>query len=275
MAEDEWRGVWRQAAAGLHAQLKLLPGSTPAAPGQHGASVRRGTHSERTALGKVVETQRAAGGGGRIEAARAARHLPEPAEGAGGEMTRRGELRVLSIAPMMGRTDRHWRYYARQLTKKTLLYTEMVTAKALLHGNQAQLLDFDPSERPLSLQLGGSDRDELARCAAMAEQWGYDEVNLNCGCPSQRVAGAGRFGAALMAEPERVGGLVKSMRSATGLPVTVKHRIGIDELDSFDHLLRFVDVVAEAGADRFTVHARKAWLSGLSPKQNRCVCPRQ
>lgn len=186
-------------------------------------------------------------------------------------MGRRGVLRPLSIAPMMGRTDRHWRYYARQLTCHTLLYTEMVTAKALVHGDRARLLGFHPAEKPLSLQLGGSDPAELATAAALAEEWGYDEVNLNCGCPSSRVAQAGRFGAALMQQPELVATLVKTMRSATSLPVTVKHRIGVDDLDSYDYLRRFVDTVANHGcADRFTIHARKAWLTGLSPRQNRC-----
>lgn len=179
---------------------------------------------------------------------------------------------MLSVAPMMGWTDRAFRRMMRRITRRTLLYTEMVTTGALLHGDAERLLARGPETSPLALQLGGDDPGALARCAAMAEAAGYDEVNLNVGCPSERVQ-RGRFGACLMAEPMVVAGAVRAMRDATGLPVTVKHRIGIDDLDGYEHLRRFVDVVAAAGADRLTVHARKAWLQGLSPKQNREVPP--
>lgn len=177
----------------------------------------------------------------------------------------------LSVAPMMERTDRHFRRILRLLTRHTLLYTEMVTAKAILHGDRGRHLDFDPVERPLVLQLGGDDPEELRVCAHLAKAWGYDEVNLNVGCPSDRVQ-RGRFGACLMAEPERVRDCVLALADG-GLPASVKHRIGIDEQDRYEDMLRFVDVVAEAQPVRFTVHARKAWLQGLSPKQNRTVPP--
>ena len=160
----------------------------------------------------------------------------------------------------------------RQVTRCTLLYTEMITTKAILHGDQERLLGFDPIEHPLSLQLGGDDPAELAECARIAEDRGYDEVNINVGCPSSRVQ-SGCFGAALMARPERVASCVEEMRAAVSIPVTVKHRIGIDEIDRYEDMARFVSIVSEASADRFTVHARKAWLSGLSPKQNRNVPP--
>jgi tRNA-dihydrouridine synthase A len=173
---------------------------------------------------------------------------------------------------MMDRTDRHYRWFARGITRRTLLYTEMVTTGAVLHGCRDTLLGFAPEERPLALQLGGDDPADLARCARIAEEWGYDEIDLNVGCPSDRVQ-RGRFGACLMLEPDRVAACVAAMREATGLPVTVKHRTGVDERDGFADLLRFVDTVASAGADRFVVHARKAWLSGLSPKENRTVPP--
>ncbi|GMV40589.1 MAG: tRNA-dihydrouridine synthase [Myxococcales bacterium] len=187
-------------------------------------------------------------------------------------MTRRGTLRPLSVAPMMDRTDRHFRTLVRLITRHTLLYTEMVTTGAILHGDRERLLGFGEHERPLSLQLGGDDPAALAECARIAEGMGYDEVNLNVGCPSDRVQ-SGRFGACLMARPEQVADGVAAMRAAVSLPVTVKHRIGIDDLDSYEHLHRFVTVVASAGCDRFTVHARKAWLSGLSPKENREIPP--
>jgi tRNA-dihydrouridine synthase A len=169
---------------------------------------------------------------------------------------------------MMDRTDRHFRLLMRSITRHALLYTEMLTTSAVLHGDLEALLGFDPAERPLVLQLGGDDPDELAECAALAEELGYDEVNLNVGCPSDRVQ-AGRFGACLMARPERVAEDVAAMRAACALPVTVKHRLGIDDLDTYEHLTRFVATVADAGCDRFTVHARKAWLSGLSASENR------
>ncbi|MEM6794834.1 MAG: tRNA dihydrouridine(20/20a) synthase DusA [Acidobacteriota bacterium] len=173
---------------------------------------------------------------------------------------------------MMDRTDRHFRFLIRQLSRHTLLYTEMVTTGAILHGDRDRLLGFDDAERPLALQLGGDDPADLAACARVAEAMGYDEVNLNVGCPSDRVQ-KGSFGACLMARPETVAAAVDAMRAAVSLPVTVKHRIGIDDLDSYEHMLRFVDAVSEAGADRFSVHARKAWLQGLSPKENREVPP--
>ena len=184
----------------------------------------------------------------------------------------RGVLRALSVAPMMQRTDRHFRVFLRGLTRRALLYTEMVTTGAILHGDRDRHLRFSEVERPLALQLGGDDPTALAECARIAAGYGYDEVNLNVGCPSDRVQ-SGRFGACLMARPDDVARAVEAMRAAVGLPVTVKHRVGIDDLDRYEDMLRFVDVVAGAGADRFSVHARKAWLSGLSPKQNRSVPP--
>lgn len=173
---------------------------------------------------------------------------------------------------MMDATDRHFRVLLRQLTRRTLLYTEMVPTGAALRGDRERHLGYDPIERPLALQLGGDDPAELAECARIAADLGYDEVNLNVGCPSPRVK-KGCFGAALMAEPDRVADAVAAMRAAVPLPVTVKHRIGIDDLDRYEDMLAFVDRVAAAGADRFTVHARKAWLNGLSPKENRTVPP--
>lgn len=180
--------------------------------------------------------------------------------------------RRLCIAPMLEWTDRYCRYFLRLISRHALLYTEMVTTGALLHGDQPRHLDFDPAEHPLALQLGGSDPGELAACARLAGQWGYDEVNLNVGCPSDRVQ-SGRFGACLMATPQVVADGVAAMRDTGTLPVTVKHRIGIDELDSYAALATFVGTVAEAGCETFIIHARKAWLSGLSPKENREVPP--
>lgn len=173
---------------------------------------------------------------------------------------------------MMDWTDRHCRVFHRTLTRRTLLYTEMVTTGAILHGDRARHLDFDAAEHPLALQLGGSDAAALAECARIAEDWGYDEVNLNCGCPSDRVS-SGSFGACLMGTPDVVARAVEAMRGATRLPVTVKHRIGIDDLDSYEHLSHFVRTVEAAGCQTFIVHARKAWLSGLSPKENREIPP--
>ena len=184
----------------------------------------------------------------------------------------RGIIRPLSVAPMMDRTDRFYRSFLRTLTRKTLLYTEMVTTGALVRGDRDRFLDFDEVERPLSLQLGGDDPEVLRQCAVWAADRGYDEVNLNVGCPSDRVQN-GSFGACLMARPERVRDAVAAMRDAIDLPVTVKHRIGIDDLDRYEDMRRFVEVVTEAGCDRFSVHARKAWLSGLSPRENREVPP--
>lgn len=173
---------------------------------------------------------------------------------------------------MLDWTDRYCRYFLRQITRHTRLYTEMVTTGALLHNAAGRFLDFDPAEHPLALQLGGSDPHELAQCARLAEQWGYDEVNLNVGCPSDRVQN-GRFGACLMDTPEIVAQGVAAMRAACSLPITVKHRIGIDHNDSYEALAQFVVLVADQGCSTFIVHARKAWLQGLSPKENREVPP--
>jgi tRNA-dihydrouridine synthase A len=178
----------------------------------------------------------------------------------------------LSVAPMMDWTDRHCRVFHRLLTQHTRLYTEMVTTGALLHGDQPRHLDFDAIEQPLALQLGGSEPADLAACARLAERWGYQEVNLNCGCPSPRVQ-RGAFGACLMGEAQLVADSVKAMRDATALPVTVKHRIGIDREESYAFVRDFVATVAEAGCEVFIVHARNAWLDGLSPKDNREIPP--
>ena len=187
-------------------------------------------------------------------------------------MSRRGELRPLSVAPMMDRTDRHYRYFMRKITHHTLLYTEMITTGAIIHGDRQRLLGFDPSEHPLALQVGGDNPLELAECAKIAEDWGYDEINLNVGCPSDRVQ-SGNFGACLMRTPQTVADGVAAMRAVTSIPVTVKHRIGVDELDRYEDMAHFVEVVSQSGCVRFSVHARKAWLKGLSPKQNRNVPP--
>jgi tRNA-dihydrouridine synthase A len=173
---------------------------------------------------------------------------------------------------MMDHTDRHFRWLVRQLTRRTLLYTEMVVMHAVRHGDRERLLGFDPAERPLALQLGGDDPVQLAECARVAEDLGYDEVNLNVGCPSDRVQ-SGCFGAVLMRAPERVADCVAAMRAAVSLPVTVKHRIGVDDRDAYEDLVAFVDAVAPSGCDRFVVHARKAVLKGLSPRQNREIPP--
>ena len=178
----------------------------------------------------------------------------------------------LSIAPMMERTDRHFRYFMRQITRYTLLYTEMITTAAIHYGDRSKLLDFSPEEKPLSLQLGGDNPQELAECTIIAEDLGYDEVNLNVGCPSNRVQ-SGNFGACLMAQPKLVADCVKAMQKRVHIPVTVKHRIGIDECDRYEDLANFVRIVSEAGCQRFIVHARKAWLRGLSPKENRTLPP--
>ncbi|HQY70508.1 MAG TPA: tRNA dihydrouridine(20/20a) synthase DusA [Pseudomonadales bacterium] len=176
------------------------------------------------------------------------------------------------VAPMMEWTDRHCRYFLRLLSRHALLYTEMVTSAAIVHGDRARLLDFDAGEHPVALQLGGSDPRELAESARIVEQWGYVEINLNVGCPSDRVQ-SGRFGACLMAEPALVAECVAAMRAAVRVPVTVKCRIGIDERDSWEELHEFVRLVSEAGSRTVIVHARKAWLSGLSPKENREIPP--
>jgi tRNA-dihydrouridine synthase A len=179
----------------------------------------------------------------------------------------------LSVAPMMEWTDRHCRHFHRLITRRTRLYTEMVTTGALIHGDVPKHLDFDPAEQPVALQLGGSEPDELARCAKLAQAWGYAEVNLNCGCPSGRVQ-RGAFGACLMAEAPLVAECVAAMRAAVSIPVTVKHRIGIDRTESYDFVRDFVGTVAgRGGCEVFIVHARNAWLQGLSPKENREVPP--
>lgn len=180
--------------------------------------------------------------------------------------------RALCVAPMMERTDRHCRFFLRLVAPRTFLYTEMVTSAALLHGDRERLLAFDSTEHPVALQLGGSEPAELAAAARFGAAAGYDEINLNVGCPSDRVQ-AGCFGAALMREPERVGACVAAMRDAVDVPVTVKTRIGVDHQDSYEFLCDFVGHVAEAGCETLIVHARKAWLKGLSPKQNREVPP--
>jgi tRNA-dihydrouridine synthase A len=182
--------------------------------------------------------------------------------------------RSFAVAPMLDWTDRHERYFLRLLSRHALLYTEMVTTGAIIHGDRHRFLDFDPAEHPLALQLGGSDPQDLQACALIAEDYGYDEVNLNVGCPSDRVQ-SGSFGACLMAEPQRVADCVAAMQAKLGIPVTVKHRIGIDERDSFDELCEFVETIAAAGCEVFIVHARKAWLNGLSPKENREIPPLQ
>jgi tRNA-dihydrouridine synthase A len=180
--------------------------------------------------------------------------------------------RRLCIAPMMDWTDRHYRYLARLISRHTVLYTEMVTTGALIHGETDRFLRFHPSEHPVALQLGGSTPAELALCSRLGGEYGYDEINLNVGCPSDRVQ-SGRFGACLMAEPELVADCVAAMKTAARLPVTVKTRIGIDDLDSYEHLLDFARRIAAAGCDLLIVHARKAWLKGLSAKENRDVPP--
>ena len=177
-----------------------------------------------------------------------------------------------SIAPMMDWTDRHCRFFHRQLSKHSRLYTEMVTTGALIHGESKRFLRFDKSEHPVALQLGGSEPDALAECAEMGERAGFDEINLNCGCPSDRVQ-VGRFGACLMREPDRVGECVGAMQKSVGIPITVKTRIGIDDSEDYVFLRRFVETVADAGCETFVIHARKAWLKGLSPKENREVPP--
>jgi tRNA-dihydrouridine synthase A len=173
---------------------------------------------------------------------------------------------------MMEWTDRHCRYFLRLISRRTMLYTEMVISDAVLYGDRERVLGFDPAEHPLGLQLGGCDPEKLAKAAQIGRDWGYDEINLNIGCPSDRVQ-SGRFGACLMAEPEHVAACVEAMREAASVPVTVKCRIGIDDQDVEQDLDRFIDVVAEAGCATFVVHARKAWLQGLSPKENRVIPP--
>lgn len=179
--------------------------------------------------------------------------------------------RTFSIAPMLDWTDRHYRYFARLMSANALLYTEMVTTGAILHG-RGDYLAYNQEEHPLALQLGGSNPQDLAKCAKLAAERGYDEVNLNVGCPSDRVQN-GRFGACLMAEPELVAECVDAMMQVADIPVTVKTRIGIDEQDSYGFLTQFIDTVQAKGCQAFTIHARKAWLQGLSPKENREIPP--
>ena len=181
-------------------------------------------------------------------------------------------MHKVSVAPMMDWTDRHCRYFHRLLSRHALLYTEMVTTGALLHGDVPRHLRFNDEEHPVALQLGGSEPAELAACARLGEQWGYDEININCGCPSERVQ-RGAFGACLMAEASLVADCVKAMVDAVAVPVTVKHRIGIDKVESYEFVRDFVGTVALAGCNTFIVHARNAWLQGLSPKENREVPP--
>ncbi len=178
----------------------------------------------------------------------------------------------LCVAPMMDWTDRHCRFFLRLITRRVRLYTEMITSAALTHGDVPHHLDFDPAERPLALQLGGSDCNVLAQGAKLGERWGYDEINLNCGCPSERVQ-KGSYGACLMAEPALVADCVAAMRDAVSVPVTVKHRIGLDGGHEYGFVRDFVGTVAAAGCDAFIVHARNAVLRGLTPKENREVPP--
>jgi tRNA-dihydrouridine synthase A len=181
-------------------------------------------------------------------------------------------MHQLCTAPMMDWSDRHCRYFFRQVAPDALVYTEMITTGALLHGDIARHLEFDPAEHPVALQLGGSEPADLAHSAKLGESWGYDEINLNCGCPSERVQ-RGAFGACLMAEPRLVADCVKAMQDAVALPVTVKHRLGIDSIEDYGFVQRFVETVAKAGCRTFIVHARNAILKGLSPKDNRQVPP--
>ncbi|WP_390595056.1 tRNA dihydrouridine(20/20a) synthase DusA [Simiduia litorea] len=180
--------------------------------------------------------------------------------------------RRFTVAPMMEWSDRHCRYFWRLMSKRAFLYTEMVTCGALIHGDRERFLNYNTEEHPLALQVGGSNPQELAACAKMAESWGYDEINLNCGCPSDRVQN-GMIGACLMSHPQLVADCIKSMQDATSIPVTVKHRIGIDDMDDYQGLSDFVEPIAATGCLTFIVHARKAWLKGLSPKENREVPP--
>ncbi|MFZ6730569.1 tRNA dihydrouridine(20/20a) synthase DusA [Undibacterium sp. Ji42W] len=180
--------------------------------------------------------------------------------------------RRVSVAPMLDWTDRHCRQFHRHITRNSWLYTEMVTTGSLLHGDVQRHLEFNPGEHPVALQLGGSELTDLAHAAKLGEQWGYDEINLNCGCPSERVQ-KGAFGACLMAEPQLVADSVKAMKDVVSIDVTVKHRIGINEVDSYEFMRDFVGTVADAGCKTFIVHARNAILKGLSPRENREIPP--
>lgn len=180
--------------------------------------------------------------------------------------------RLISIAPMMNCTDRHDRYFLRLISPQVFLYTEMVTTGALIHGDFQRFLAFHPIEHPIALQLGGNNPDDLAYSAKLGETFGYDEINLNVGCPSDRVK-SGQFGACLMKEPTLVSECIAAMNSAVKIPVTVKCRIGVDENDSYEELCRFIEILEKVGCHIFIIHARKAWLNGLSPKENREIPP--
>ena len=180
--------------------------------------------------------------------------------------------RKFTVAPMLDWTDRHCRYFHRLLTKQAVLYTEMVTTGALLHGDHERHLRFNQEEHPVALQLGGSDPQDMVECARLAEAYGYDEVNINVGCPSERVQ-RGAFGACLMAEPDLIAECVTAMQAAVSIPITVKNRIGIDDQDDYGGLHQFISTVSQAGCQTFIIHARKAWLKGLSPKENRDIPP--
>lgn len=180
--------------------------------------------------------------------------------------------KIIAIAPMMAYTDRHYRYLARIMTKHTQLYTEMVHSRAILHGDRSKLLAYSADEHPLALQVGGSEVKELAACAVIAADYGFAEINLNIGCPSERVQ-SGQFGACLFKQPELVASAVHAMKTAAKIPVTVKTRIAVDDFDQEHHLYRFIESVSEAGCELFIIHARKAWLKGLNPKQNRDLPP--
>lgn len=177
-----------------------------------------------------------------------------------------------SVAPMMDWTDRHCRYFYRLMSKHTQLWTEMVTAKAIIHGDKNRLLDYDAQEHPLVLQLGGSDAKEMAIAAKVGQDWGYDEININVGCPSDRVQ-SGSFGACLMQTPQTVAQCIESMGEAVDIPLSVKSRIGVDDMESYEELTNFIEIVSAAGCHNFVIHARKAWLKGLNPKENRTVPP--
>ncbi|MGE3919982.1 MAG: tRNA dihydrouridine(20/20a) synthase DusA [Gammaproteobacteria bacterium] len=182
------------------------------------------------------------------------------------------DYHTLSLAPMMDCTDRHFRYLTRLLAPKSLLYTEMITTGAIIHGNRSIILDFHANEHPIAVQFGGSNSQELAIAAKICEEWGYDEINLNVGCPSQRVQ-SGKIGACLMLEPKLVAECISAMQAVASIPVTVKCRIGVDKSDSLEDLQHFIETVMQTGCNTFIIHARKAWLNGLSPKENRTIPP--
>ena len=181
-------------------------------------------------------------------------------------------LNRLSVAPMMDWTDKHCRYFYRLMSNKALLFTEMITSKAIINGDKKRLLDYNHDEHPIALQLGGSDPKEMAICTKIAKEWGYDEVNINVGCPSKRVK-SGSFGACLMQTPSIVADCVYSMKQISDITISVKSRIGVDDMESYDELCEFISTVKDGGCKTFIIHARKAWLSGLSPKQNRSIPP--